>query len=82
MNINYLTLMMGLLSTICIVLIFNGSLRKGYVNWIYLFSGGLSLYLIETTTHEQSFQNTLLMVVALYLIPMTIDGFISNHKKH
>lgn len=72
--------MVVLLSGISILLLFNKSLRKRYVNWLYLLSGGLALYFIETTTHEQSFQNTLLLVVVLYLIPITIDGLLSAEK--
>jgi uncharacterized membrane protein YqgA involved in biofilm formation len=57
----------------------NQSLRRSYVNWLYLFSGGVALYLIETTTHQERFQNTLLAVVGLCLVTITIDAFFSAH---
>ena len=82
MNINYLSLMVVLLVGISILLLLNKSLRINYVNWLYLLSGGASLYLIETTTHHESFRNTLLMVVVLCLIPITIDGLHSFKKNH
>ena len=80
MNINYLTLMIVLLSGISILLLVNKSLRKKTVNWLYLFSGGLALYFVETATHEKPFQNTLLLVVVLYLIPVIVDGLLSAGK--
>jgi len=54
------------------------SLRNKSVNWLYLFSGGLALYLVETANHDQPFQNTMLLVVGLCLIPITIDGLVSS----
>lgn len=80
MTINYLTLMMIVLGGISILILRNEGLRKKSVNWLYLLSGGLSLYFIETTTHEQPFQNTLLIVIVLCLIPITIDGMFIDHK--
>jgi hypothetical protein len=69
-----------ILAGIGILLLRNESLRKKGVNWLYLFSGGLALYCVETATHEQPYQNTLLMVVVLYLIPITIDGIMSSNQ--
>jgi len=89
MHINYLTVMAVLLAGISILLLLNKSLRINYVNWLYLFSGAAALYLIETTTRNESIRNTLLLVVVLCLIPIMVDGFHSSkrdqdsdHSKH
>jgi hypothetical protein len=81
--------MVVLLSGISILLLFNKSLRNNFVNWLYLVSGGLALYLIETTSRQESFRNTLLLVVLLYLIPIIVDILVSaakhidmDHTKH
>lgn len=80
MNINYLILMAVLLAGFGFLLLRYESLRKKIVNGIYLLCGGLALYVVESATHEQPFQNTLLAVVVLYLIPITIDGLVSAGK--
>jgi hypothetical protein len=72
--------MLALLGGISILLLRNESLRKKSINWLYLLSGGLALYLIETTTHEDSFRTTLLLVVGLYLIPIIVDGIVHSVK--
>ena len=80
MHLSYLTLMIVLMIGISILMLRNQSLRKSYVNWLYLLSGGVALYLIETTTHQERFQNTLLSVVALCLVTITIDAFFSTKQ--
>jgi hypothetical protein len=80
MHINHLTLMAVLLTGIGILLLRNESSRKKTVNWLYLFSGGLAIYTVETANHAQPFQNTLLIVLVLCLIPITIDGIVSANK--
>lgn len=77
MHISYLTVMAILLTGISVLLLRNAASRKNTVNWLYLLSGGLAVYTVETANHAQPFQNTLLLVVLLCLIPITIDGILS-----
>ncbi|WP_347986150.1 hypothetical protein [Methylomonas sp. AM2-LC] len=81
MNTSFLTLMLVLFCGVSILLIRNVAVRKKSINWLYLLSGGLALYLVETTTYQESLLNTLLLVLALYLIPMIIDGIVHSVKK-
>jgi len=77
MNIIHLILIGILLTGVGILLSYK-SLRNKSVNWLYLLSGSLALYFVETATHDQPFQNIMLLVVVLCLIPITIDGLLSS----
>ena len=82
---NYFTFMAALL----VVLMAGGSIflmqdttaRKKSVNWLYVLTGGLAFYCIESTAYGQPLQHTFLLVVALYIVPISIDCFLDrNHK--
>ena len=84
---NYFTFMAALL----VVLMAGGSIflmpdtiaRKKSVNWLYVLTGGLAFYCIESTTYGQPLQHTFLLVVALYIVPISIDSFLDrNHKTY
>ncbi len=76
------------ITALLIILLAGGSIfliqddltRKKSVNWLYVLTGGLAFYCIESTTFGQPFQHTFLLVVALYIIPISIDGILDkNH---
>ena len=85
MNISYITFMIVLLVLLCaglgLLFIQNELLRKKSVSWLYLLTGILTIYCIETANYAQPFQHTLLLVATLCLVPITIDSILDRDHK-
>jgi hypothetical protein len=48
--------------------------------WLYLFSGSLALYTVETADANQPFHITAVIAIALCLIPSTLEAFVVSGK--
>ncbi len=70
-----------LLAGMSIFLLQNELVRKKSVNWLYLLTGILAFYCIEKSHYGQPFIHTFLLVIALYIIPISIDGIIDRNPK-
>ncbi len=51
------------------------------MNWLYLLTGALAIYCIEQAKYTQPFQHTIILVAALFLIPITIDSIVDRGHK-
>ena len=85
MHISYLTFMIVLLVLLCtglaVLFLHNELLRKKSMNWLYLLTGALAIYCIEQAKYTQPFQHTIILVAALFLIPITIDSIVDRGHK-
>ncbi len=74
-------LLIVLLASGCVFLMQDTVARRKSVNWLYLLTGSLAFYCIENTAYGQPLQHTFLLVVGLYIVPISIDSFLDrNHK--
>ena len=77
-------LLLILFASITILLLRNDVIKKKSVNWLYLLTGCLAFYCIESASYGQPFKHTFLLVIALFVIPISIGGIIdrNHHSKN
>ena len=80
MDLAYLITTAVLLTGICLLLQHYQWLKESFVNWLYLLSGGLALYSVETAAKEQAVYITAMIAILLCLIPSFMAGILSHFK--
>jgi len=79
---NFMAALLIVLMASCSIFLMQDTVaRKKSVNWLYILTGSLAFYCIENTAYGQPLQHTFLLVVGLYIIPISIDGFLDRNNK-
>ncbi|MGD0958845.1 MAG: hypothetical protein ABSB19_03470 [Methylomonas sp.] len=81
MDVTFLILVAVLFACIIIMMLCNEALRQPCVNALYILSGSIALYCLETADRSNPIYMTLLLVVLLCLTPMLVDGLLITAKK-
>ena len=80
MDIGYLILMAVVFAAIGFFMLRYESLKERILVWLYLLSGGLALYSVETADAGQPLHLTALIALLLCLSPTMVDGLLALNK--
>ena len=53
------------------------NLEGDFMNWLYLLSGGMALYSVESADINQPFHITAMVALAVCLLPVTLDTYLT-----